>query len=355
MRVRGVIIVILSLAILAAVYSIYWYILSQNIKEEILYFLEDNSEHVFTASYKEIEVNGFPNSIRIIMTNPRLVANSIKLPNLKVSWHWKGSGAIVTVKPWDPNAVRIKLPGNHDIALNTPKEAYKFVGEISNLTINLEQFLDGLPKFGKIFATELILREDSKNYKLTSQNFSLTAQEFVPASISSKTPTLDVAILAEDISFDEPWHFSLGDAVEKLQIAIQVLGELSSPFDIHEFKKWRDSGGVIDIELLEGNYGPLDIKANGTIALDDKLQILAAFSARVRGILSAIKHLENTNAIRPLDAAIAKMVFNSFSDKSLVNGSTSIDLPLNIQNGELTVDQFKILKIPHINWSIFDQ
>ena len=173
LRVRGAIIVILSLVILAIVYSMYWYILSQNMKEGIVFFLEDIVEHGYKTSYKEIEVAGFPNTIRIIMTNPRLATKTIKLPNLKVRWQWKGSRAIVTVKPWDPNAVRIKLPGNHDIALNTPKEAYKFVGEISNLTINLEQFLDGLPKFGKIFATELIVWEDSKNYKLTSQNFSL--------------------------------------------------------------------------------------------------------------------------------------------------------------------------------------
>ena len=37
LRVRGPIIVILSLVILAIVYSMYWYILSQNIKEGIVW------------------------------------------------------------------------------------------------------------------------------------------------------------------------------------------------------------------------------------------------------------------------------------------------------------------------------
>ena len=351
LRVRGVIIVILSLGILAAVYSIYWYILSQNIKEGILYFLEDISEHGFTASYKEIEVNGFPNTIRIIITNPRLVAKSIKFSKFKVSWHWKGSGGIVTLKPWDLNTIRINLSGSHSISFNTPKDSYKFVGDFSHLTIFMEQFVDGLPKFGKILATDLNLRENSKNYKLTSRNISLVAQELVPDSISSKTPTLNVAFLAEDLSFDETWNFPLGDAVERFKIAFQVLGRLSSPFDIKALENWRDNGGVIDFESLEGNYGPLEIKSNGTIALDDKLQILAVFSARIRGILAAIRHLENTNAIKPLDAAIVKIMFNSLSQLSSVNGSTSVDLPLNIQNGELTVHQFKVLNIPLINWS----
>ena len=256
------------------------------------------------------------------------------------------------MKPWDLNTIRINLSGSHSVSFNTPKDSYKFVGEAPHLTIKLEQIIDGLPKFGKLFATELILREDSKNYKITSGKISLIAQGFIPDTISNKTPTLEVLFLAEDVSFHETWHFSLGDSLERFKIAVQVLGDLSSPFDIRAVKNWRDSGGVIDLELLESNYGPLKIKANGTIALDDKLQILAAFSARVRGFLAAIRHLENTNAIRPLEAAIAKMVFNSLLK---TKGATSVDLPLNIQNGELTVHQFKVLKIPSINWSNIDQ
>ena len=123
-----------------------------------------------------------------------------------------------------------------------------------------------------------------------------------------------------------------------------------SPDTTHALKRWRDDGGIIEFESLSGRYGPLQFEANGTLALDENLQILAAVSSKIVGLVLAIERLKNSQVIQPFEAAMARMVLNSLGRPTPNNGSTKLNLPMNIQNGNLTLHHINLLKIPQIEW-----
>ena len=157
-------------------------------------------------------------------------------------------------------------------------------------------------------------------------------------------------LTVEDVDLPRMPALPLGHAVKRLGASIQVLGKLHRPFDVISLTKWRDDGGTIEFESVEARYGPLYFLLNGTLALDDKLQILAAFTAKVQGFLTTIDQLKQARVIQPRDAALAKVMFGIVSKPSADNELPTISLPLNIQDGKLTIKHLKLLNIPHIPW-----
>ena len=89
--------------------------------------------------------------------------------------------------------------------------------------------------------------------------------------------------------------------------------------------------------------------------MDEHLQILAAVSIELVGIILAIELLKNSQIIQPFEAAMARMVFNTLVKNTPNNGSLKVNLPLNIQNGNLTINHVNLLKIPKIEWAILQK
>jgi hypothetical protein len=176
------------------------------------------------------------------------------------------------------------------------------------------------------------------------------AERLFSDNFSSKIPTLNIRFDLEELNFDGTEALPFGDVIKRLSTSIKVFGKIRSPFDILSLEKWSDDGGIIEFDSIEGNYGPIEFNANGTLTLDDKLQILAAFSAKVRGAIVAIDRLTQAQIIQPSDAAMAKIFLSIFSKNLSDNGSLFVTLPLNIQNGQLSVHHIKLLNVPKIDW-----
>ena len=349
-RFRIVMVAILCLGMLVVLYSIYWYAFAENLKENITSFLLDQVREGVDVSFEQIEVVGYPTTFRIIMSSPSLAAKSVFQSHLGVSWRWKGARAIAEVKPWNFNKVSLNLSGDHEVLIDTFKGHHEYTGSIAGLIVDLGLHEDGMPATARLFGTDLEFTYGDTKNTFSTKKFRLMAERLFSDNFSSKIPTLNIQFDLEEFNSDGTEALPFGDVIKRLSTSIKVFGKIRSPFDILSLEKWSDDGGIIEFDSIEGTYGPIEFNANGTLTLDDKLQILAAFSTKVGGVIVAIDRLTQAQIIQPSDAAMAKIFLSIFSKNLSDNGSPFVILPLNIQNGQLSIHHVKLLNIPKIEW-----
>ena len=207
-----------------------------------------------------------------------------------------------------------------------------------------------MPASARLIGTGLQFTYGHTKNNISTKKIRLMAERLFSDNFSSKIPTLNIQFDLEELNFDGTGALPFGDVIKRLSTSIKVFGKIRSPFDILSLKKWSNDGGIIEFESIEGNYGPIEFNANGTLTLDDKLQILAAFSTKVRGVIVAIDRLTQAQIIQPSDAAMAKIFLSIFSKNLSDNGSPFVTLPLNIQNGQLSIHHIKLLNVPKIEW-----
>ena len=349
-RFRIVMFAILCSGMIVVLYSIYWYAFAQNLKDSITVFLIGQVPEGFNVSFEEIEVVGYPATFRVIVSKPSLVVKLVSQSNLDFGWQWKGTRATAQVKPWDFNNMRVNLSGDHQFIIDTSKERREYIGSAASLIVDLQLYEDGLPAFAKLMGTGLKFTYGYSKNSISTPKIRLIAERLFSDNFSSKIPTLNIQFDLEELNFDGTEALPFGDVIKRLSTSIKVFGKIRSPFDILSLEKWSDDGGIIEFDSIEGNYGPIEFNANGTLTLDDKLQILAAFSAKVKGVIVAIDRLTQAQIIQPSDAAMAKIFLSIFSKNSSDNGSLFVTLPLNIQNGQLSIHHIKLLNVPKIEW-----
>ena len=347
---RIVTVAILCLGMPVVLYSIYWYAFAENLKENITSFLLDQVREGVDVSFEQIEVVGYPTTFRIIMSSPSLAAKSVFQSHLGVSWRWKGARAIAEVKPWNFNKVSLNLSGDHEVLIDTFKGHHEYTGSIAGLIVDLGLHEDGMPATARLFGTDLEFTYGNTKNTFSTKKFHLMAERLFSDNFSSKIPSLNIQFDLEELNFDGTGALPFGDVIKLLSTRIKVFGKIRSPFDILSLKNWSGDGGIIEFESIDGDYGPIEFNANGTLTLDDKLQILAAFSTKVRGINVAIDRLTQAQIIQPSDAAMAKIFLSIFSKNLSDNGSLFVTLPLNIQNGQLSIHHIKLLNVPKIEW-----
>jgi len=347
---RTVTVAILCLGMPVVLYSIYWYVFAENLKENITSFLLDQVPEGIDVSFEQIQVVGYPNTFRIIMSSPSLATKSVSQSHLGVSWRWKGARAIAEVKPWNFTKVSLNLSGDHEVLIDTSRRHHEYTGSVADLIVDLGLHEDGMPATAKLYGTGLKFTYGDTKNNLSTKKFRLMAERLFADGFSSKIPTLNVQLELEELNFDGTEALPIGDFIKLLSTTIKVFGKIRSPFDVLSLKKWSNDGGIIEIESIEGHYGPIEFTANGTLTLDDNLQILAAFSTKVGGINVAIDRLTQAQIIEPSDAAMAKIFLSIFSTNSSDDGSPFVILPLNIQNGQLSIHHVKLLNIPKIEW-----
>ena len=113
---------------------------------------------------------------------------------------------------------------------------------------------------------------------------------------------------------------------------------------------WRDDGGTVELERLVLEWGPLELEASGTLALDPAMQPIGSLTAEIRGYAETLDALVQAGAAPPRDAAIAKVVLNLLAKTPPDGGPPVLTVPLTAQDGRLFVGPVALLELPPIEW-----
>ena len=97
--------------------------------------------------------------------------------------------------------------------------------------------------------------------------------------------------------------------------------------------RWRDAGGLLEVHELALAWGPLDLRAEGTAALDQRLRPQGAFTARIRGLPDALDAFAARGLIEPGVAFALKLTALTLAKRRDEAGTAVVELPITPQDG----------------------
>jgi hypothetical protein len=90
------------------------------------------------------------------------------------------------------------------------------------------------------------------------------------------------------------------------------------------------------------------VSGDGTVALDQRLQPVGAFSAVVRGYDEAVDAAVARGLMTPAQGTAVKVWLNARAEKD--ERGLKVKLPLTIQDGFLSMGPVKLAQVPRIVW-----
>lgn len=143
----------------------------------------------------------------------------------------------------------------------------------------------------------------------------------------------------------------LGDTVRYLRAGIDFKGApLPDAITSAALDDWRRAGGDIEFRTLAFGHGDADVTANGTLALDDALQPIAAFTAKVSAFKESLDTLVAAGMVRAKDAAVAKMVLGFLARTPKGGGKPELGAAISVQDRVLSVGPVNLMRLPEARW-----
>ena len=288
-------------------YGWYWNTLAGKFLDAI----EDLTETGLVEGYKlisgPVEVGGFPFWLHLSIADPIL-----SISKEKQSWNWRGPTIKFSTRPWQMKRIKVRAPGRHLATFTT-----------QHGTRNLDIKAGGLNVF--------------LNWSILS-TLPITAQGELKKISYRFAPVLGLGRETKIISFQA-----------------ELTGAPPSSINSTDVAHWRNQGGTLEVRNLTIHHGPLEIRGEGTIAMSEDLQPLAAFSLKVHGYMETLDSLQSSKLIKPNEAkfmkAVLSMLVSEKQDGEKDNGGNWIDVPLSIQDGYFYIGPLAVGRVPILQWS----
>jgi hypothetical protein len=137
------------------------------------------------------------------------------------------------------------------------------------------------------------------------------------------------------------------DGPASLEATLSLHGRLASPA-AEDLVAWRDAGGTLEVRLMQADWSPLDVRAEGTFALDGGLRPEGAGTAHLRGLEELVDRLAAARRISSRNAAMVKLAAAAFARPSADGGRPAVRLPVTIQDGKMFLGPLFLLTVPPI-------
>ncbi len=345
-RIRATLVVFSLFAILAVIYTGYWFTLAISTRTKTLEWAAGQRAGGLEAAIGQLRVSGFPFEVR-------LRAGAVRLgdPGAGTPWSWTADGAEAVLKPWAPFHVTILPSGVQEVTLTRDGREQTFRGRAKRIEVAFTISGGGLPDDGMVTLEGLDLSGNGGALRIDSGH--LLARFPESAGGNDRTPVFDLVVDVRGLGFPASSGLPFGGAVNHIGFSGEVMGplDLTRGFPAKDaLAAWRDGGGTMTVSRLEAVWGPLGLRASGTMALDETMQPIGAFTAKFKGFIAGVEALRKRGLIRSRDAVAATLVLGAMSQRDR-DGGTSLNLSLTVQNRKLFAGPLPLMKIPEISWN----
>lgn len=334
----GVAALVLVLVLFGA-YAVYWRIAAGRIADGLIAWQHSARGRGIEASWRKLRVGGFPFAFRVELEKATLrdqklsPAPELHLPVLTGSAH-----------PWNFADWRLEAPFglSAELAAAGARPALMVAAESAEGTASRGRDGGGwlwLRLHDAEAAAGARIAIDAANAWIT----------FPPAPPHGDTdPTLGMAVDLRQVKLPARLaNFSA--TIAELAVGATVKGSVPDGPLPQAIALWRDAGGTIEVDNLALEWDGLGISANGTVALDQHLQPIAAFSGGIEGFATILSALVATDRLDTEQATLLRIALSSFA-KPGPDGKPQIRTAFTVQNGKMYLGPAELGAAPRIRW-----
>ena len=330
---------ILLLVTVAIGYPAYWFYAASLSESLLQNWIEEQRSNGFTVNNRPIERSGFPFVVRLTLPAP-------EASNAKIGFSWRSEKLRLELQPWDLKRLRFD-------ALGPQQFQFKPSQDVANFTANTTGF-EGVAVISdsgalaalSIFLKEVRLTESEQGQLMQSGRILADIRRPEKTPIAHTEPALEISLVAEHINTAAVSAPILGDTIANIRVKAAFLGPLDGDTLIDAVSSWRQSGGTVEVDWFNLIWGPLDLRANGTVALDPELRPLGALTADIRGYEEALEALAEARLIRRDILPASRVTLNLLAKTSETDGRRVLTVPVNAQDGGLYLGPIKLVELP---------
>jgi len=334
---RRIILWLLALIVIAAAaaYCGYWYYMAGKIRAGIDPWAEARRAEGYDLHWDGVSVGGFPWGFRLRFDN-FFIASPKPLP-----YQASADAMVFDSGPWNLQAWRFAAPGGAKLDLLLASAGFDADGLSGDVTLPLdpEGALD-------IDALNLSGRGIAEGWKIGELRLGLSQPAKPP--VSDTDPFLDLSVTLSHVVLPQGVA-PLSDTIQEISAIASVDGAFFPGALAPALTAWRDRGGIVELQSVHLRWDALDVTANGTGALDARLQPIAALTATIEGQDAIVDAAVGASVMRPQDGDLAKMVLGLLA-KPGPDGQKQITAPLTVQDNRLYLGPARVARVPVINW-----
>ena len=346
-------------ALLVTVWTLGWFWFAREIQAGLQAFTDQQDGKPVIVTWDGVRVSGYPNRLNTHIARPRGTWSG---PDGDIAW--AGADTILGFFKDGGRTVSFRAPGKHDFTLRSTGSEGSMAAVSEGFGGRLIFDGNGQATALRGLATGLDIAIDGKPATTLDRAAFDWSQISGGADATNRTDGIHPDSARQSLTFslsgvslvtaqlDPNLVGTLGRKLEQLAGQLSVRGALD-PTDLSpdSLASWRDAGGTLELADFSLIWGPLQIAGDGTLAVDDALQPVGAFTAQIAGLDRLVNLLEKTGRMRPQQAAIARIALAVLIRAPANGGPPQARMPVSIQNRQLSIGPIPLLRLPVINWN----
>lgn len=308
-------------------------------------WVEDQRQHGTKITYDEPFFIGYP--WRPVVGFPNV---SVTLPTNAGGWTWQTLVLRASVLPWAANDLVLDIAGVH--TLTGPQEitgpwptgiaTLQLAAEKATLHIRLD---DGAAHGGRFDAENMTATFAGQTPLWKSDRVSVDLE-----TASMPQPTSKLVLETDNLTLSQGMPQPLSQTIRRIRLTAELQGVLKANTLPRALEAWRSAGGDLEIRDVYIDWEPLTVAGNGTLALDEKLQPMGAFTLKFTGFFAGVDALTKQGVIKAADASLAKIVLGMMAKAPAGGGAPELALPLTIQDQKLLAGPVTLMAMPEVTW-----
>lgn len=327
-----------ALLLAGIAYTIYWFILAAAVRDGIAVWAAQRRAEGYIVEYSGLEVSGYPLRVQSEARDVRLAGRYGD-----TDWEWRSQRLSGNVLPYSLKHIVLRAPEPQEFILNNANDGVvkkyflapdiamaslvRDSGRLSRLAVD---FSGGKIHGGAITGAITLGRAQLHARQGNDQ--------------IENPPLLELALEIENTAYAGFSGSALGGNLALLSVNIAVEGTRPAASGVAGIHEWRDTGGIVQVQELKINWGPLQISAAGTTALDAQDRPIGSLTAKLHRYDGLINALHAAGQLSDEEQAAASLALGLITTAA---GSESGDLllPLVLQDGEIYLGPVRIAKL----------
>jgi hypothetical protein len=191
----------------------------------------------------------------------------------------------------------------------------------------------------------LLQSRQKQDVRIDHLSLALTANRHVAARITAQAD-----IEATGIELPDKGRWPLGAQVRSATAVIDIASPaLSGIAAADQARAWHDWGGSVTVRDLGLGWGPLDVRAQARLGLDNSLQPAGEGTAMVTGWAQTVDALAAGGTIPSGMAETVKMVMGLMG-RTPANAGSALSVPFTLKDNTLSVGKIPLIRLHDVNW-----
>jgi hypothetical protein len=328
--------------VLLAADTAYWWLAVTKLTQGFADWEAEQRAAGWTAQHGAPARGGWPLAATLTVPAMALAGGSPAIPG---GLAWRADAVVLSVALSQPGVLEIAAEGRQRLRLaGYPEVPYT----AASLRLVLPLRADPWPRFADVSVANL-RAEPLMGGEAGLQSLSVHLD--ISPRPQPGEPTATFSLKAEAINPPQGVARLLGPRIANLEADGALNGPVPAGHTLAEqAAAWRDGGGSLEVKRLAVVWGPLDLTASATLALDDQLQPMGAGSARLVGYAETLDMLASRAAISRSAATATKAVLSLMAHSPEDGSPPDVEVPLTLQYRTLSMRQVPLVRLPEVDW-----